>query len=378
MKEVEVDALEPRSGAWLRAVVLARKGRAAYVHYVTWPASCDAWRTEAEVALRGTHVAWPGDASVMPRPDLWCDVRTTRDAPWACGIVRAVCPGGTYLRVSVVEPFESGVVHSNWLVPMAQLAASEASREVVACAPPRERRFWATRVRESAFAGPADARVAHYLRTLAERALALAPMGGDGNCLFRSFADQVYGDQGHHGACRGGAADYMAAEAAWFRSFVADEEGGWDAYLSAMRLPGTWGDDPEIQALCELYNRPCEIWAYDAALGARRLRVFNSADAGGAPDARPPVRLSYYGGGHYDSLRGPGWAENLLRARPGEVERAGVDAAGARGGGGNGGAAAGDGDGGLARALALSRAQFDADEAGNIELALLASMQDFY
>ena len=188
---------------------------------------------------------------------------------------------------------------------------------------------------------------------------------------------QVYGDQAHHSVCRGGAADYMAAEAAWFRSFVADEEGGWDAYLSAMRLPGTWGDDPEIQALCELYNRPCEIWAYDAALGARRLRVFNSADAGGAPDARPPVRLSYYGGGHYDSLRGPGWAENLLRARPGDVERAGVDAAGARGGKGNGGAAAGDDDGGLANALALSRAQFDADEAGNIELALLASMQDF-
>ena len=66
-------------------------------------------------------------------------------------------------------------------------------------------------------------------------------------------------------------ADRMAAEAAWFRSFVADEEGGWDAYLAAMRLPGTWGDDPEVQALCELYGRPAEIWAYDASLGARRM-----------------------------------------------------------------------------------------------------------
>ena len=41
-------------------------------------------------------------------------------------------------------------------------------------------------------------------------------------------------------------------------------EGGMAAfpfYVQAKRLNACWGDDPEIQALCELYNRPAEIWA---------------------------------------------------------------------------------------------------------------------
>lgn len=47
-----------------------------------------------------------------------------------------------------------------------------------------------------------------------------------------------------------------------------------------------------LQALCEVYNRPAEIYAYDAEHGARKLRTFHRAREGGAP-----IRLSYYGGG---------------------------------------------------------------------------------
>jgi hypothetical protein len=31
------------------------------------------------------------------------------------------------------------------------------------------------------------------------------------------------------------------------------------------------------QALCEIYDRPAEIWAYDAVAGAKKLRTFHDA-----------------------------------------------------------------------------------------------------
>lgn len=34
-------------------------------------------------------------------------------------------------------------------------------------------------------------------------------------------------------------------------------------YLDFKRRNAVWGDDPEVQALCEIYDRPAEIWAYD-------------------------------------------------------------------------------------------------------------------
>eukprot|EP00604_Paraphysomonas_vestita_P003625 CAMPEP_0174818980 /NCGR_PEP_ID=MMETSP1107-20130205/1957_1 /TAXON_ID=36770 /ORGANISM="Paraphysomonas vestita, Strain GFlagA" /LENGTH=475 /DNA_ID=CAMNT_0016031685 /DNA_START=811 /DNA_END=2238 /DNA_ORIENTATION=+ len=40
-------------------------------------------------------------------------------------------------------------------------------------------------------------------------------------------------------------------------------------------MNGCWGDDPEIQAMCEIYDQPAQIWAYDSNHGARCLRTFH-------------------------------------------------------------------------------------------------------
>jgi hypothetical protein len=42
--------------------------------------------------------------------------------------------------------------------------------------------------------------------------------------------------------------------------FVAFVAGDFDEYLNRMRKPGTWGDQPELAALSEIYERP--IWLY--------------------------------------------------------------------------------------------------------------------
>jgi hypothetical protein len=229
---------------------------------------------------------------------------------------------------------------------------------------PSNTKYWATHERKAQIS-TGDSRAAQYIRALTARSLALYPMGGDGNCLFRSVAHQVYGDQELHAVTRRAAVEYMAVEQGFFRPFIAGEHDDFEAYIGRMAVSGEWGDDPEIQALSELYDRSVEIWAWDEAAGARKLRVFSSARA----DARPPIRLSYYGGGHYDSVVGPDWQPNLLRSPPGELEARTIERqARAR--------ALGAGSGGSVHA-ALAASEAEAAEAATLRAALDASRGEF-
>lgn len=67
-----------------------------------------------------------------------------------------------------------------------------------------------------------------------------------------------------------------------------------------------------------MYNRPAEIWAYDTQRGARKLRTFHEAT--GRQSAQLPLRLSYYGGGHYDSIVDSKHCDQLLLSAPGVAE----------------------------------------------------------
>jgi hypothetical protein len=102
---------------------------------------------------------------------------------------------------------------------------------------------------------------AHYINTLSSQNLSVIPVTGDGNCLFRAVAHQVYGDESLQSLVREKCMNYMEAEAEFFSQFV---EGGivmFPRYLSAKRLSGCWGDDPEIQvclpsiACVQIYSR---------------------------------------------------------------------------------------------------------------------------
>lgn len=175
-----------------------------------------------------------------------------------------------------------------------------------------------------------SAMYSHYAGTLAAQGLDVVAVPGDGNCFFRSVSHQVYGTDEHHETVRRKCMDYMSEDAAFFSQFV---EGGMDSfplYVQAKRQNACWGDDPEIQAVCELYDRPTEIWAYDQSKGARKLRTFHenagtgaassSSGGGSSSRSRPLIRLSYYGGGHYDSITGETHARDLLHSAPGEAE----------------------------------------------------------
>lgn len=100
-------------------------------------------------------------------------------------------------------------------------------------------------------------------------------------------------------------------------------------YIAVKRRDHVWGDDPEIQAMCELYGRPAEIWAYDPQVGAQKLRTFHeniglSSSTSSSSSAVALIRISYYGGGHYDSIicrRDNVTYSNVLHSDPGVAER---------------------------------------------------------
>lgn len=53
------------------------------------------------------------------------------------------------------------------------------------------------------------------------------------------------------------------SEAHFFEPYVEGDMAAFLRYLDVKRRNAVWGDDPEVQALCEIYDRPAEIWAYD-------------------------------------------------------------------------------------------------------------------
>lgn len=197
-----------------------------------------------------------------------------------------------------------------------------------------------------------------YARSLEKRGLRLVRVAGDGNCLFRSVAHQMYGNDQAHQLVRDRALDYMASERAYFEPYVAQD---FDVYIREKRALGAWGDEPELQALCELYDRPAQVWSFDADAGlAKVLRAFHRDDE----TAGPPMRLSYFGGGHYDSIvahHGPHRA--LSSRRPGELEDAKLRSC----------ASSSGRDEDLSSALAASRRLFDARDL-DLESALRASL----
>ncbi|MBA0739892.1 hypothetical protein Gogos_013119, partial [Gossypium gossypioides] len=159
----------------------------------------------------------------------------------------------------------------------------------------------------------------------------------DGNCLFRAVADQVYGDSEAYDLIRQMCIDYMERERDHFSQFITEgftsywlwlilgsvDNGGLDIFelfspyprLLALYLMNSkmlessnllddaffsakvYGNNVEIQALSEMYNRPIHIYSYSI----EPINIFH----GSYNTDTPPIRLSYHHGNHYNSLVDP-------------------------------------------------------------------------
>ncbi|XP_043709430.1 OVARIAN TUMOR DOMAIN-containing deubiquitinating enzyme 6 [Telopea speciosissima] len=126
------------------------------------------------------------------------------------------------------------------------------------------------------------------------KGLEVRRMVEDGNCLFRAVADQVYGDTEAYDLIRQLCIDYMERERDHFSQFITE---GFTSYCKRKRRDKVYGNNVEIQALSEMYNRPIHIYSY----GTEPINSFH----GSYSTDSPPIRLSYHHGNHYNSLVDP-------------------------------------------------------------------------
>ncbi|KAF3320730.1 OTU domain-containing protein 5-B-like isoform X1 [Carex littledalei] len=116
----------------------------------------------------------------------------------------------------------------------------------------------------------------------------------DGNCLFRAVADQVYGDPEAYDMARQMCVDYMERERDHFSQFITEN---FTSYCKRKRRDKVYGNNMEIQAFAEMYNRPIHIYSYST----EPINIFQ----GSYNTDTPPIRLSYHHGNHYNSLVDP-------------------------------------------------------------------------
>ena len=116
----------------------------------------------------------------------------------------------------------------------------------------------------------------------------------DGNCLFSSISDQVYGTDKHSGIIRQKCMDYIEKNKLFYSQFIEGGEDKISAYIERKRKRGIWGDNLEIQALSEIYNRPIEIYInIDKPLKTFCNDIINT---------KYPIKISYLGNRHYNSI----------------------------------------------------------------------------
>jgi hypothetical protein len=102
--------------------------------------------------------------------------------------------------------------------------------------------------------------------TLAMDSLEIVEMSPDGNCLFRSLSDQLFGDYGNnHGDVRWAICDYIEKHQDDFKVFLVFEDKDdvdqheedardFEHYVETIRKDGEWGGNLEIVAAARLYR----------------------------------------------------------------------------------------------------------------------------
>lgn len=139
-----------------------------------------------------------------------------------------------------------------------------------------------------------------FHQNLKTQGLEMVEQEGDGNCLFRAVSLQVYGQSDNHAEVRERCLDFMEQNEEHYSAFVATDEGDltFQDYIARKRSNGVHGNNPEIQAISELYNRPVEVYTADSS---QPMNIFHAE----YKTSDPPIRLSYHDGNHYNAVVDP-------------------------------------------------------------------------
>ncbi|XP_063072669.1 OTU domain-containing protein 5-A-like [Engraulis encrasicolus] len=154
-----------------------------------------------------------------------------------------------------------------------------------------------------------------FEKALKKKGFVIKKMQEDGACLFRAVADQVYGDQDMHDVVRKHCMDYLVKNADYFSSYVTED---FSSYINRKRKSNTHGNHIEMQAMAEMYNRAVEVYQYSTEPINTFHGIYQNNDE--------PIRLSYHGNVHYNSVVNPNKATigvglGLPSFKPGQADQ---------------------------------------------------------
>jgi hypothetical protein len=131
-----------------------------------------------------------------------------------------------------------------------------------------------------------------FSSSLSDLKLKIKFMEGDGNCLFRSIADQTIGCDRQHYDIRMKVVEYMEKHKNHFILFIEDDEDFGD-YIDRMKTDKEWGGHQEIYAASQCLKVNIIVHQCDAA----RYVIH-------CEEAIHDINISYHGECHFNSVRG--------------------------------------------------------------------------
>lgn len=135
----------------------------------------------------------------------------------------------------------------------------------------------------------------YFKRCMSSLGFEIKQMNEDGACLFRSIADQVYGDQECHSQVRQDCMNYIVKNRDYFEPYITED---FDKYIARKKHWNVHGNHLEIQAMSEMYNRTIEVYCY-------QIEPINIFSAPRLMNSYEPIRLSYHRMCHYNSISNP-------------------------------------------------------------------------
>jgi len=141
--------------------------------------------------------------------------------------------------------------------------------------------------------------MASFLEEVKEKGLNLEVVDADGNCLYRCFATQIYGDTNLQSKVRAECCQYMRSNDKFFKNFIPDFE----VRMKEKEQEYEWGDHVDITALSELYNVRVRVFEYDH----QQKGLYRSFDQGEGPETGhlPLILLARHRKKHYNIINDP-------------------------------------------------------------------------
>merc|ERR1712150_360959 len=127
--------------------------------------------------------------------------------------------------------------------------------------------------------------------------LVLKEVEGDGNCLFRALADQLYGSPDRYKRLRQEVVQYMRTHREDFEPFH-DEHDPFDHHLELLEQDGTYAGNDVLVAFARSYNVTIVIHQLNEALW--------NISPNGEEKCDQELHISYHNGDHYNSIRRKG------------------------------------------------------------------------